>query len=231
MANVLGRLKELRDIGFTVVLLHHTAKNNDRVAKGSTAIVDLADHILGLTLVKKKADGKDVVVNDDDEDQEEVVYRFGWREKTRFEPFHLYLTLNPDRGFELAPDPQDRTLELMAEILEDLGPCSKGDLYDVCKKILNLSQKKVRRLLNQGAGRLWDIKKAPGKNLFTIEPKNSKSATGPADLKNVSNSKTAIEDADLTPENKSQPTDITKNGNPGEGVYRFTDLDLLEGVI
>jgi hypothetical protein len=231
MANILGRLKELRDIGFTVILLHHTAKNNDRVAKGSTAIVDMADHILGLTLVKKKADGKDVVVNDDDEDQEEAVYRFGWREKTRFEPFHLYLILNPDRGFEPAPDPQDRTLELMAEILEDLGPCSKGDFYEACKKLLNLGQKKVRRLLNQGAGRLWDMDKAPGKNLYTITPKKSKSATGSADLKNASNSNTAFEKADLSPENQGQPTDFTKNGNPEESVCRFAELDPFEGVI
>ncbi|HBH87262.1 MAG TPA: hypothetical protein DDY17_06655 [Syntrophaceae bacterium] len=34
MARVMNRLKELRDMGFTVILLHHTAKNSDKVAKG-----------------------------------------------------------------------------------------------------------------------------------------------------------------------------------------------------
>ncbi len=231
MAMVLGRLKELRDLGFTIVLLHHTPKNSGMVAKGSTAIVDLADHILGLTLVKKKAEGKDVIVDDDDEDQEDAVYRFGWREKTRFEPFHIYLTLNPDRGFELAPDPQERTLELMASILEGLGPCAKGDFYDACKGSLNIGQKKARHLLNQGAGRLWDIKKAPGKNRYTVVPKNLKSAVGPADIKNPSNLKTATKEADPSSETQDQPIDISKIGNPEEDICRFAILHIKEGEV
>lgn len=101
MGLIMGRLKELRDLGFTIVLLHHTAKNSDNVAKGSTAIVDLADHILGLTRVKKRKDGQEIVVDDDDND-EDTIYRFGHCEKTRYEPYHVYLTLNPDKGFELA---------------------------------------------------------------------------------------------------------------------------------
>lgn len=231
MAMVLSRLKELRDLGFTVVLLHHTPKNSDRVAKGSTAIVDLSDHILGLTLVKKKADGKDVIVDDDDEDQEDAVYRFGWREKTRFEPFHLYLTLNPDRGFELAPDPQERTLELMAGILEGLGPCAKGDFYDACKDSLNIGHKKARHLVNKGAGRLWDIKKAPGKNRYTIVPKDLKSAAASADLKNPTNFKPATDDADSYSENQDQPIDFSKIGNPEEGFCRISDLEIKEGIV
>lgn len=66
MALIMGRLKELRDMGFTVILLHHTAKNSDKIAKGSTAIVDLADHILGMTIVRKKQDGQEIIVDDED---------------------------------------------------------------------------------------------------------------------------------------------------------------------
>ena len=62
MQLIMGRLKELRDMGFTIILLHHTAKNSDKAAKGSTAIVDLADHILGLTLVRKKRDGQEIII-------------------------------------------------------------------------------------------------------------------------------------------------------------------------
>jgi hypothetical protein len=230
MANVMSRLKELRDLGFTIVILHHTAKNNDRAAKGSTAIVDLADHILGLTLVKKKADGKDIIV-DDEEDQEDTVFRFGWREKTRFEPFHLYLTLNPDRGFELAPDPQEKTLDSMLDILINLGPCSKGDFYESCKRSLNFGEKKVRRFLNQGAGRLWDINKGPGKNLYTIVPKNFKSAYHPAELNNPNHVKPANDNANYASEDQYQPTDFINNGNSEKGICRFADLNLHEGVL
>jgi hypothetical protein len=231
MAIVLGRLKELRDLGFTVILLHHTPKNSDRVAKGSTAIVDLSDHILGLNLVRKKADGKEIIVEDDDEDQEDAVYRFGWREKTRFEPFHLYLTLNPDRGFELAPDPQEKTMELMAGILEGLGPCAKGDFYDACKVSLNMGQKKARHLVDQGAGRWWEIKKDPLKNRYNILPKNLKPAASSADFKNSSDFKPAVQEADLPFETRAQSIEGSIIGNPEEVFCRFADLDIKEGVV
>ena len=52
MALVMGRLKELRDTGFTIILLHHTAKNSDRVAKGSTAIVDPCQEVPGRSGVR-----------------------------------------------------------------------------------------------------------------------------------------------------------------------------------
>ena len=31
MGLIMGRLKELRDMGFTIILLHHTAKNSDKL--------------------------------------------------------------------------------------------------------------------------------------------------------------------------------------------------------
>jgi len=119
MGLVMERLKELRDMGFTIIVLHHTPKNSDRMSKGSTAIVDLSDHILGLNLIRKKKDGQEVIIEDEDS-EEDTVYRFGFREKTRFAPYHIYLTLNPDRGFELAPDPQEGPLSLMKEFLPEI---------------------------------------------------------------------------------------------------------------
>lgn len=158
MALVMGRLKELRDTGFTIILLHHTAKNSDRVAKGSTAIVDLADHILGLTLVRKIRDGQEIVVDDDDM-EEDLVYRFGVREKTRFEPYHLYLTLNPDHGFELAPDPQEDTLKQMHGILCNEGDMLKTSFLSLCSREIGPSEKKMRRLFDIGHGRYWKTEK------------------------------------------------------------------------
>lgn len=158
MGLIMGRLKELRDMGFTIILLHHTAKNSDRIAKGSTAIVDLADHILGLTLVRKKRDGQDVIVDDDDPD-EDLAYRFGVREKTRFEPYHIYLTLNPDRGFDLAPDLQEDTLKAMYEVLNEQGAIKKTAFLKDCKGKINLGEKKLRRLFDIGQGRYWKVEK------------------------------------------------------------------------
>jgi len=169
MGLIMGRLKELRDMGFTIILLHHTAKNSDRIAKGSTAIVDLADHILGLTLVRKKRDGQEVVVEDEDGD-DDLVYRFGVREKTRFDPYHIYLTLNPDRGFDLAPDPQEDTLKAMFEVINIHGVMKKTSFLRECKVKTDLGEKKLRRLFDIGQGRYWKVDKAGADNAQIISP-------------------------------------------------------------
>jgi hypothetical protein len=166
MGLIMGRLKELRDMGFTIILLHHTAKNADRVAKGSTAIVDLADHILGLTLVRKKKDGQEIIV-DDEAGDDDLLYRFGVREKTRFEPYHVYLTLNPDHGFELAPDPQEDTLKRMHEILSQGGDMLKTIFLTHCSQEIGLNEKKMRRLFDIGLGRYWQLEKGL-KNAFMV---------------------------------------------------------------
>jgi len=172
MSLIMGRLKELRDLGFTIVLLHHTPKNSDKAPKGSTAIVDLADHILGLTRVKKKTNGEEVVIDDDDNDQE-IIYHFGVREKTRYEPYHVYLTLNPDKGFELAPDPQEDTLKNMHSILEEHGTINKTSFIENCKCALGVSINKLRKLIDVGQGRYWDIENRPDeKNAKFIIPKS-----------------------------------------------------------
>lgn len=169
MGLIMGRLKELRDMGFTIILLHHTAKNSDRIAKGSTAIVDLADHILGLTLVRKRQGGEDVVVDDDDSD-EELVYRFGVREKTRFDPYHVYLTLNPDRGFDLAPDPQEDTLKAMFEVLDENGQLKKTAFLRACREKTNLGEKRLRRLFDVGQGRYWKDTPQGADNAHIVTP-------------------------------------------------------------
>ena len=162
MAGVMERVKELRDCGFTIILLHHTPKNSDKISKGSTAIVDLADHILNLSRVRKAKDGEDVLVHDDDDD-DEAIYRFGVREKTRFEPHHIYLVLNPDRGFELAPDPEEETFKSMRRVLEDSGQLQKTEFAKQCKS-LSLGEKKARRLIDRGIGRFWKIEDTGKKN-------------------------------------------------------------------
>jgi RecA-family ATPase len=165
MAEVMNRMKELRDMGFTIILLHHTAKNTDKVSKGSTAIVDLADHILGLTRVRQKEGAKDTLVDDDaDGFDTEAVYYFGNYEKTRFEPHHVHLKLNPDRGFELAPDPEEQTLKKMHQVLQDSGPLQKTAFKMKVSEVLDIGQKKAKKLVDRGAGRFWKIEAEGKKN-------------------------------------------------------------------
>lgn len=161
MAVIMNKLKELRDLGMTIVVLHHTSKNQNKLAKGSTAIVDLCDHVLGLWAVKNQEDDTNV---EDDEIDEETVYRFGWKDKTRFEPYEVHLTLNPDRGFELAPDPEGKSLLEMHEYLEEHGPLKKTDFAKGVNKHLRIPEKKARKLIGRGDGRYWEIEGAGANN-------------------------------------------------------------------
>lgn len=232
MALIMSRLKELRDMGFTIILLHHTAKNSDKVAKGSTAIVDLADHILGMTLVRKKQDGQEIIIEDED-NEDDVIYRFGVREKTRFEPYHVYLTLNPDRGFEIAPDPQEDTLKRMYDALAKQGTMTKTAFVEICKALGAVN--KIRKLVDIGQGRYWNIDKRPDhKNAQFVTPNNSAlqfyAPLGAVKLKNCPES----------PENSPVKLDTAKNAKTLDSVEfdSFTTplcktekLDLKEGEL
>ncbi|HET6514141.1 MAG TPA: AAA family ATPase [Thermodesulfovibrionales bacterium] len=79
MSMIMGRLKELREMGFTILLLHHTPKGNENTFKGSTAILDLCDHVLGLEEVKD-LDGEHT------EFDCQNLYKLGTRIKTRYDP-------------------------------------------------------------------------------------------------------------------------------------------------
>ena len=95
------------------------------------------------------------------------------REKTRYEPYHVYLTLNPDKGFELAPDPQEDTLKNMHSILEEHGTINKTSFIENCKCALGVSINKLRKLIDVGQGRYWDIENRPDeKNAKFIIPKS-----------------------------------------------------------
>ncbi len=88
MCGIMTRLKELRDCGFTIIVLHHTPKAGNRIIKGSTAIVDLADHVLTLASVTDKATSKRYC-------------RLGTQDKTRYRPYQVFVELHGEDGFEL----------------------------------------------------------------------------------------------------------------------------------
>ena len=152
MALIMGRLKELREIGHTILLLHHTQKADTRTYKGSTAILDLCDHVLGLDRVKEI--GSDQVIDDDEVD---LPLRLGTREKTRFEPFSMYLKFDPTKGFSLARNPDDEALNDLWEILKDNeGPeFNQTEFFKAAKVELEMNRKKFLRLIRKGEGKFW----------------------------------------------------------------------------
>jgi archaellum biogenesis ATPase FlaH len=160
MAEVMTRLKELRDAGFTILLLHHTPKGNDQTYKGSTAILDLADHVLSLHKVRKGS-----LEESDDEETENVFYRFGTKGKTRYEPFHIFLEFQKEHGFVIAPDPDTEELEEIYDLLQHQKDLLKqSQVYDLVKTKLSITSKgKVIKLLNKGIGKYWETRRAEGR--------------------------------------------------------------------
>jgi hypothetical protein len=160
MAEVMTRLKELRDAGFTILLLHHTPKGNDQTYKGSTAILDLADHVLSLHKVRKGS-----LEETEDEETENVFYRFGTKGKTRYEPFHIFLEFQKEHGFVIAPDPDTEELEEIYDLLQHQKDLLKqSQVYDLVKTKLSITSKgKVIKLLNKGIGKYWETRRAEGR--------------------------------------------------------------------
>jgi len=169
---IMSRLKELRDMGFTILLLHHTPKSNERIYKGSTAIIDLADHVLSLHKVRK---GNFETEADDDEDTD-CYYRLGTKDKTRYEPFHIFMAFDPEKGFIKAPDPDEETMKqihgLIVELKESAGePPIQSRIIKKAKEELDLSDSKVRKLLKKGDGKYWHSDRIPErKNAVVYDP-------------------------------------------------------------
>lgn len=156
MGLVMNRLKELRDYGFTIILLHHTPKANESIYKGSTAISDLCDHVIGLEQVKRD---KQTPI-DDEEDGEGRFFRFGnVDQKSRYEKHHIFLTTNPEgRGFQLAPDPDDELMIKIYEVIIEGGASlNQSRLTGLISERLGVKKAKTRNLFNKGEDKLWMV--------------------------------------------------------------------------
>jgi putative DNA primase/helicase len=156
MAMIMQRLKELRDCGYTILILHHTSKSSDRVYKGSTAIFDLCDHNLSLHKVKK---GCSTPESEDDEDTDNYCYRLGTQDKTtRYEPFHIFLEFDIEKGcFVIAPDPETETLEEIHSLLVGKELLKTNDIFELVKGEIGIKSKgKLTYLLRKGIGKYWN---------------------------------------------------------------------------
>lgn len=155
MQLIMGRLKKLRDLGFTILLLHHTSKLNRRQYKGSTAIYDLSDHVLGLYRVRR---GTFSEIEDESYDGD-FCFRFGTCDKTRFEPFEIFVEFDKNsKRFKLADDPDDETLQSIAGLMAGSEPLNQSQICKLARKELGIkSVGKITSLLKKGVGKYWRI--------------------------------------------------------------------------
>jgi hypothetical protein len=132
--------------------------------------MDLADHVLSLHKVKRGS------LEDVDDDDEEGYYRLGTKEKTRYEPFHIFLDFDPEKGFVIAPDPDEEMMKdiytLIVEIKDSRGELPiQSQILDKVKGELNLGNIKTRKLLRKGEGKYWNSTQIPERrNAKVFEP-------------------------------------------------------------
>jgi len=139
IAVVMARLKEIREAGFDVVVIHHVAKASERVYKGSTAISDLADHVLAFHKVRK---GSLEEIDDAGDFDANAALSISTA-KTRFEPGRIFLSFDPTGdGFSLAEDPQLEALEAIAGYIAGPG-CGRNqtNLIEWAKESLGIGRR------------------------------------------------------------------------------------------
>jgi len=161
---IMGRYKEIRSLGSTVILIHHDNKGGGY--RGSTAWFDLPDHILKFSRVKK-------VGSDEDEDPSEDFnppIRLGLGGKSRFssamELKPMYFKFENNQ-LCLADDPDDEVLSKMAQLLDPEDPPNQSQFQKKVKDNLDIGKGKFRKYLQMGLDKnLWVPKKSKRGNKF-----------------------------------------------------------------
>ncbi len=154
-AEVMGRLKEIRELDLHIVMLHHTPRANPRQSKGNTAWTDLADQTLAFYRHQK---GTFEEIEDDGFDPNAQLF-FGTGDKSRYERFHLSIAFDPSTGtFSEAEDPDADAIEALKDYIagEGRGQLQK-EVIDWCttQKVGPSKRQKLTALLNRGEGKHW----------------------------------------------------------------------------
>jgi hypothetical protein len=159
MTLIMQRMRQLRDAGATVILLHHTPKGNDRQFKGSGAIFDLCDQTLALYQTAKPGSDQEA---DDDDDAPDKVYRFGTGKKTRYKPHRVFLSFDTEQEvFTLAKNPDDEALEYLHSIICQIDEKTTAKQSEIVRAANSDGgfdfggDKKIRALLKRGIDRFW----------------------------------------------------------------------------
>jgi hypothetical protein len=165
------RWKELRDLGFTIILIHHTQKANVEVFRGSQALIDQADHVLYFYPVRQPGSDEPI----ESEDPETLTYFLGTKGKTRFKACRIYLKRAGQGRFTVADDPDEEKIELLAAILKGRGELTQTQIVKAAKEELDFGKPVTRRLLKRGEERkIWTVTKGERNSslyqLFSCSP-------------------------------------------------------------
>jgi putative DNA primase/helicase len=225
---VMQRIVELRNDGATIVLLHHTPKQDETKYIGASCIYNQSDHILAMYPVKTPNSQQETTVEDDAK-----VYRLGTVDKTRFEHFAMYIEFDEEKSsFVLAADPDKEILDRLSKIIKEKAPVNQTTII---KEIgTAVSKRKVMRLLRHNEGRLWNVEKGEhnAKNYWPIQFSSFSHLYSEKTEKHESGYSATCEkqdDADTKqkPFNSEFPSFSGGNGNP-ENIPVYDESDFIE---
>lgn len=150
LAPVMSRIIELRNLGATIILLHHTPKSDETKYIGASCIYNQVDHVIAMYPVRQA--GSDQEATDDDENK---VYRLGTKDKSRFEHYHLYVEFDDCSGtFIKAPDPAQEFIDTLKRFISDRPGITQTELLSKLGP-----QGKIKKLLHNHDGLLWRMEK------------------------------------------------------------------------
>lgn len=145
-APVMSRIIEIRNMGATIILLHHTPKGDETKYIGASCIYNQSDHILAMYPVRKPG-----VEQETADDDEASIYRLGTKDKTRFNHFHLYVEFDDGTGtFVQSSDPDSELIDRIRQIITDLPGITQSGILE---KVAPTG--KVKKLLSNHEGQIW----------------------------------------------------------------------------
>lgn len=223
ISKVLTFLKLLREKGYSILLLHHTAKGNDTRYKGSTAILDLADHELNLCDAEKKV-GK-----------EESYYKLHTPQKSRYQTVELTLDFDLDQGgFILMPDQNEETLKRIQKVMTNLSEEQRKRtiLVDQLKEELGLGRNEARKLLETGTGTYWTTTNTERRTIVYHPMSDCHIATPYIGRQTgILNLSAAEPNGKLTTKNSLQSLINIESASLPEDMRQIGNFDLNEGII
>lgn len=234
MTLIMRRMRQLRDAGATVVLLHHTPKSNDRQFKGSGAIFDLCDQTLALYQTKQVGSEQEAA---DDDDDPSKVYRFGTGRKTRYRPHRVYLSFDVDQEvFIMAKNPEEEALEYLHSIISQIDATTSAKQKTITDKVAEDGgcdlggDKKIIELLKKGVGRFWTTTKGMH-NAIIYHPIQFGSLATPIGGEKLPNRNHTADQCGNTVEKQLEDTAVemsmvTGFGSLAEGIYQTEKLGV-----
>ncbi len=168
MTPIMNLAQQIRNKGGTVIILHHCPKGSENQYKGSTAIFDLSDHVIGLFPAPNQNDA------------EQKKYFFGTKDKTRYKPFELHLMFDPDTClFTLTDAPVAEMMDQIKGIIPPQG-IIQGQLIEKIKNQIKdneekvIGDKKIRSILKYGVDTHWSAEQDTSKqNAIIYKPLGS----------------------------------------------------------